>query len=228
MLSHQLPALPPIDSFLAALPEFFKWLAGEVAPRVLAAYPGAPESQVLRGPAGSIHVGGRGASSIEIIRFAASNRLCVDLDYTAQDGKRSRRVIEPYSLRRTKDGNVLLYGVRADNGQDRSYRVDQIQGARVSGRSFTPRYVVELTPMTSLATIPGTARRATDGGGARSSGGYSGRLGAPATGPTYVFRCTVCGREFERKTYDGKLRAHKNRAGADCYGRLGIYVRRKQ
>ena len=29
MLGHQLPALPPIDSFLAALPEFFKWLAGE-------------------------------------------------------------------------------------------------------------------------------------------------------------------------------------------------------
>lgn len=226
MLGHQLPALPPIDSFLAALPEFFKWLAGEVAPRVLAAYPGAQESQVLRGPAGSIHVGG-GASSIEVIRFAASNRLCVDLDYTDQEGKRSRRVIEPYSLRRTKDGNILLYGVRADNGQNRSYRVDQIQGARVTGRSFTPRYVVELTPMTSLATIPDTARRATKGGGAWSSGGYSGRLRATATGPTYVFRCTVCGRNFERKTYDGTLRAHKNRGGADCYGRLGIYIGRK-
>ena len=82
--------------------------------------------------------------------------------------------------------------------------------------------------MTSLATIPDTARRATEGGRARSSGGYSGGLRATATGPIYVFRCTVCGRNFERKTYEGTLRAHKNRAGADCYGRLGIYVRRKQ
>ncbi len=158
MLGHQLPALPPIDSFLAALPEFFKWLAGEMAPRALAVYPGAQEATVLRGPAGSIHVSGRRASSIEVIRFAASNRLCVDLDYIDQDGNRSRRVIEPYSLRRTKDDNILLYAVRADNEQNRSYRVDQIQGARVTDRSFTPRYVVELTPMISLYAIPDTAR----------------------------------------------------------------------
>jgi len=40
-----------------------------------------------------------------------------------------------------------------------------------------------------------------------------------------VFRCTVCGKEFQRKTYDGTLRAHKNRGGRDCYGRFGTYVR---
>jgi len=42
-----------------------------------------------------------------------------------------------------------------------------------------------------------------------------------------VFRCTVCGKEFERKTYVGALRAHKKSGGSNCYGRIGTYVRAK-
>jgi tRNA(Ile2) C34 agmatinyltransferase TiaS len=53
------------------------------------------------------------------------------------------------------------------------------------------------------------------------------RVRAPQTGPTYVFRCTVCGKEFDRKTYDGTLRPHKNRGGQNCYGRFGTYMRTK-
>lgn len=55
---------------------------------------------------------------IEVIRFAAANRLCVDLEYNHK-----HRLIEPYSLRRTRDGYLLLYGVRHQDGQQRSYRV---------------------------------------------------------------------------------------------------------
>lgn len=40
MLGHQLPALPPIESFLGALPEFFAWLGGqERAAPILAVHP---------------------------------------------------------------------------------------------------------------------------------------------------------------------------------------------
>jgi hypothetical protein len=54
MLGHQLPALPPVESFWDALPEFFAWLAGTSTPIAVSAYPLAAGDQVLRAPAGAI------------------------------------------------------------------------------------------------------------------------------------------------------------------------------
>jgi predicted DNA-binding transcriptional regulator YafY len=79
---------------------------------------------------------------IEIIRFAGANRLKILLDYRAESGRRGPRVVEPYSLRRTNDGHLLLYVVN-DHGQPRSYRVDRIVSAVATGETFTPRYLVE-------------------------------------------------------------------------------------
>jgi hypothetical protein len=62
----------------------------------------------------------RGQTFIEAIRFAAANRLLVNLDYRDQQGKRSTRTIEAYSLRRSRAGDVLLMAVRAEDGQPRS------------------------------------------------------------------------------------------------------------
>ena len=147
MLGHQLPALPPIESFLWALPEFFAWLGGqERAAPILAVHPMARNTEVIRGPAGTMGFAVRSPSFIETIRFAAANRMCIDLDYRDEQGRRSTRVIEPYSLRRTQAGDVLLMAVRADSAQARSYRLDRIEGARAMQRTFTPRYPVELTP----------------------------------------------------------------------------------
>jgi predicted DNA-binding transcriptional regulator YafY len=87
------------------------------------------------------------AVPLEVIRFAAANRLCIDLEY---DG--TRRLIEAYSLRRTMDGNLLLFAVKHETGELRSYRVDRIQGATVSQTPFFPRYVIELTPMGPVST----------------------------------------------------------------------------
>jgi predicted nucleotidyltransferase component of viral defense system len=233
MLGHQLPALPPIDSFFGALPEFFSWLAGEQEPVVLAAHPMARNTEVIRGPAGAIGFIGERTSFIEIIRFAASNRLCVDLEYRDEQDRRGTRTIEAYSLRRTQAGDTLLMAVRADNGQPRSYRLDRIESARVTERSFTPRYPVELTPTGPLSTS--YKERGSSGGG--SWGGFSGGMAratraprvprTPRSGGTYIFRCMVCGKQFERQSYDSTLRPHKNRSGWDCYGRTGIYVRTK-
>ena len=154
MLGHQLPALPPVDSFWDALPEFFGWLAGTRAPVAVAPYPMAAGDQVLRVPAGGFRLPGRSTSFIEVIRFAAANYLCVDLDYVDERGRRDTRMIEPYSLRRTLEGNTVLKAVRAQNRLDRTYRVDRIVGARITQQIFVPRYAVELTPIGPLAVAP--------------------------------------------------------------------------
>lgn len=65
-----------------------------------------------------------------------------EINYIAKDGRRGPRVVEPYSLRRTKDGHLLLFVVN-DRGQLRAYRVDRITGIRPTGQVFQPRYLVE-------------------------------------------------------------------------------------
>jgi predicted nucleotidyltransferase component of viral defense system len=233
MLAHQLPALPPIDSFLGALSEFFSWLTGQSEPIVLAAHPMAGNTEILRGPAGAFGNLTGHQPFIETIRFAASNRLCVELDYRDEQGRRDTRLIEAYSLRRSQAGDVLLMASRADSGAARSYRLDRILGARPMQRTFVPRYPIELTP-TGPLSIPETERGSRGGGssgwGLGSSAIRTRRTPvhrAASTGPKYVFRCMVCGKEFERSTYDGTLRPHKNRNKMDCYGTTGVYVRTK-
>ncbi len=219
MLRHQLPALPPVDSFWAALPEFFGWLAGTRAPAAVAPYPLAVGDQVLRIPAGSFRLPGRSTPFIEVIRFAAANHLCVDLDYVDEAGSRDTRTIEPYSLHRTQEGNTVLRAVRSQDQLDRSYRVDRILGARTTQRTFIPRYAVELTPTGPLTVAPTTSRTAV-----RQTGSGQTRRSRVSSGPVYVFRCPVCNKRFDRKSYDGTLCPHKDHAtGRDCYGSYGHY-----
>jgi WYL domain-containing protein len=77
---------------------------------------------------------------IEVIRFAATNHLLVDLTYNGRRG-----LIEPYSLRRTRDGFLLLYAERADSSGHRSYRVDRVQAAVATTTPFTPRAAIEFS-----------------------------------------------------------------------------------
>jgi len=108
MLGHQLPVLPPFETFWNALPDFFQWLGRARIPAApVAARLGRGET-VFRPAVGSLRRQGlRGSGFLESARFAAANRLCVDLGYQG-----SVRRIEPYSLRRTMAGDVLLFGVR--------------------------------------------------------------------------------------------------------------------
>lgn len=77
-----------------------------------------------------------------MIRYAGANRLRVDIDYQAAEGRWGRRRVEPYALRRTLEGNVVLFVVN-DRGQLRSYRTDRIRAAQVTDEPFVPRYRVE-------------------------------------------------------------------------------------
>jgi predicted nucleotidyltransferase component of viral defense system len=220
MLGHQLPSLPPVDLFWTELSEFFRWLSGTVLQPLLPSIPIEVSATVLRGPAGGIRIPGRSTPFIEVIRFAASNHLLVELDYRDEEGNRRTRPIEPYSLRRSREGNVLLCAVNVERQQPRSYRLERIQGATIMSRGFTPRFQIELTPSGPLVApysprASETAPRQQPATRRRTSNAW------PKT--TYVYRCPVCSKRFERTSMDATLRAHKNPSGYACAGRHGIY-----
>ena len=152
MLGHQLQTLPPVEAFWEVLPEFFSWLQTRVMLTEPPKYRLAPGESLLGERTLRLPVPGRVQSYLEIIRFAATNRLCVDLEYQG-----SVRRVEPYSLRRTRDGNIVLHATRASDGEHRSYRVDRIQGARATRQTFSPRFAVELG-LQGSAVIPPTAK----------------------------------------------------------------------
>ncbi len=225
MLEHQLPALLPFTSFWDSLPEIFHWLAGEALAPALPTMPVGANDVLIRERLVGLPSGSRGQSFIEAIRFAAANRLLVEIDYRDKQGKRSTRPIEAYSLRRSQAGDILLMAVRADNGQPRSYLVNSILGVSPTQTSFSPRYPIELTP-SGPQSIPAKSR-SEQSVTIRTSTRRTLRSRSGTGGPTYVYRCPVCRKLFERKTQDPTLRQHKNPAGWPCYGTYGIYVRTK-
>jgi predicted nucleotidyltransferase component of viral defense system len=229
MLAHQLPTCPPFEEFWQELPEVFDWLNEAAAVPMLAAIStGRVAVDAGWRPPAMVRAWGAGANSMETIRFAAANRLCVQLDYTKEDGERTAPTIEPYSVRRTSAGDLLLFGVKADTGESRSYRLDRIRSATVTRQAYRPRYAIELTATGPLDT-PTIARPSAPVAPPRL-----GRLiGAPASrraplpkpargfGVSYTFACTVCGKTFKRSTYDATLNPHKNKQGWPCPGRIG-------
>ena len=220
MLAHQLPVLPPLRDFWDALPEIFGWIeSGAEIPQRAVIQHGVGEIAV-RTRVLPMGVPVRSRSTLAIIRFAAANYLCVDLTYEG-----SVRRIEPYSLRQTAEGNYVLHAIRSDSGDHRSYRVDRMQGAAVTSQVFTPRYAVELTSTGPPAGAPSTAApRPPSMPRIRST-----RRAARTRheGPTYIYRCTICRKTFNRKTMDGSLNPHKNPRGYQCPGTYGAYVRTK-
>ena len=222
MLGHQVPVLPPFEQFWQQLPEVFDWLYRSVEKATPAAIPTMGQAiDTSWHPSSETQAWGLN-QPLEVIRYAASNRLCIDLAYQGD-----HRLIEPYSLRRTQDGNLLLYAVKHDTGENRSYRVDRIEGAKATKTPFVPRYAIELNstgpisaPQTrrALGLVPASPRRT------RHASSWS---AGPkmAFGPSYIFRCSVCGKTFTHKSYDAVLNSHKDKRGYPCSGRVGIYVK---
>lgn len=234
MLAHQLQFLPPMEEFWDQLSEVFRWLEGSTDRPALRSLSGQAGETLL--PREQVSVQSVqptiGRSALESVFFAAANHLCIDLRYD----NRTRR-IEPYSLRRTRDGHLLLYGCKAQTGEIRSYRVDRIQGASVTGQAFSPRFAVELTDRGPSADAP-TIRRPLVGAvsptpprgtrpKARRQQPRRAR-GSTATRPHYVYQCPTCGRRFTHTTRSASLLPHKNRQGSRCSGRRGIFVGIKQ
>jgi predicted nucleotidyltransferase component of viral defense system len=141
MLGHQLPKpLAPFQAFWNALDDVFSWLTGTL---VVSALPRAELGRVdATWEAPKAITSWRHRVPLELLRYAGANRLMVDVDYRAEHGRQGPRRVEPYSLRRTQDGNLVLFVVN-DRGQLRSYRVDRITGIRPTTISFTPKFRVE-------------------------------------------------------------------------------------
>ena len=210
MLAHQLPVLPPFQQFWNELSDVFDWLHQTKEKEVLASVPtygGGAIDETWRPP--PMSQAWHADVPLEIIRFAAANRLCVDLEY-----KNEHRLIEPYSLRRTREGNILLHAVRHEDGQPRSYRVDRIQGAKATNVSFSPRYMIELSASGPLHA-PETERVST-----RRTSSWD----RSSNGPTYVVECPYCDRKFRRKTNSTILKAHKDKDGYPCSSRHGYLI----
>ena len=142
MLEHQLPSLPAVAQFWSSLDDVFAWIDGHLALPTLARaqLTTQPTDETWRAP--PVMVSWREGSPLELIRFAGANRLKVDIDYRAEQGRWGPRVVEPYSLRRTKGGRLVLFVVN-DRGLLRCYGVDRIARVRVTREPFLPRYVVE-------------------------------------------------------------------------------------
>ncbi len=225
MLRHQLAALPPVKSFLEELPDFFNWLGElrgvETEPEEDMAEAETPAASLKTAPAARrpeidtswtiperLTVINRESSLMEKIRFAGANRLCLDLAYD-----RKHRVIEPYAVKRTIGGVLFLQAAHHESGEPRSYLFDKIEGVKVTDTPFNPRGPIEIT-------IAGQLEIKQNVSNAR---GRSSHLG----GPVYIYRCSSCHRLFKKKTMDSVLRSHKNKAGSQCFGSYGAYVRTK-
>ena len=215
MLAHQLPALPSFEQFWVELPEVMKWLYGvvEKVKKEAISFGRVSIDESWQPP--SMAQAWHTEVPVEKIRFAATNRLCVKLYYNNK-----YRLIEPYSLRKTRAGNILLCALRHNSGENRNYRIDRIQGAEVTNETFIPRYTIELTP-----SGPISAPRLT-----RTSSGlsYSGSTGLrhrkSSFGPTYVIECLYCGKKFNHKKMNTRLNPHKDKNGYPCSGRNGYLV----
>lgn len=210
MLSHQVSTLPPFEQFFDELPQVFDWLRGEVVPELPTLAIEEEEGVGIEAPA--LLVPSIGASNIDKIRFAAANRLRLRLTYQG-----SVREIEPYSLARSSEGNLLLQAIKSQTREPRSYRFDRMQGIEVTKTPFTPYYTIEIT---SSGHLP--VHQLTRSAPQRSSTSYRTRSGG---GPTYIFQCSRCGKQFRRKTHDSTMKEHKDRNGRTCYGGYGRYLR---
>ena len=88
---------------------------------------------------GSVEDLGMNASTLERIRFAAANRLCVDVGYEGDV-----QMVEPYSLRKARGGNVVLYACEAGSSECATYRTGGISEVEVTRQTFVPKYANEL------------------------------------------------------------------------------------
>ena len=135
MLAHQLPLLPSLKNFWRELPSFFEWLNNKNIDDSL--------NSITKD--GELWVSGRIKNIyttnfiLEKIKFSALNRLCVELLY-----KGKKEILEPYSFRKNKKGNILFYGFHKKTKKVISFKIEEIQSVNIINKSFKPSYVIEI------------------------------------------------------------------------------------
>jgi hypothetical protein len=148
MLGQGMALKPDFIDHWTELDAFFAWLSGQKFETDLISIKKddaweAPSLTWQRGEPGWL----------EPIRYAAVNHLVINLEYQG-----SRRLVEPYSLRRTRGGDTLFYAVKLQDRATRSYRVVRIQSVEVTKQTYRPAYAVEFTPK-GRVSVPYSPRR---------------------------------------------------------------------
>lgn len=151
MLAHQLPALPPLDSFWQDLEPCFAWIEGGL------------KEQHLVNPTdmdGEIFYPGRITDAFSIdsvihkIQFAAANRVCLTITY-----KDKIRTVEPLSFRQAKDGNRVFYAYEPESNQAKAFSLLKIQDVKITNIPYSERqYPIEINARGHVA-MPLTKRR---------------------------------------------------------------------
>lgn len=139
MLAHQLPSLPPLESFWSQLQPFFLWLQSQLEEQQL------PTSPTITGQSfqvSQVQGGlGREISDLNKIQFAAANRRCIKLRYHNRT-----RTVEPLSFRiNTQNRNQLFYGLERDAGHVKSYSIAKFQSVEITNESYIEQYPVEIS-----------------------------------------------------------------------------------
>jgi len=160
-LAHQLPVLPDVVGFIDSLKEALTWWiepaqataqpqpvpmrTGETtAPRELFPYQRPARRLGLGGRASPSGLAATSRTSLERIRYAARNHLCLRVRY-----KGVSRLVEPYSLRLPTTGNTLLYVWERQRGhvwtgQIKAFNLPAVRDVEVTSQAFVPRHYVEL------------------------------------------------------------------------------------
>lgn len=137
MLAHQLPVLPELKSFWEELPLFFDWLHGItnnsqiVEPLI--------EDGVVFQPDFSVNANSIN-TIIERIRFAAANRVCIEIKY-----HKKNRTVEPLSFRKSKAGKNFLVGYEINSSKIKRYNLLEIERVDITDRAYSERrYPVDI------------------------------------------------------------------------------------
>jgi predicted DNA-binding transcriptional regulator YafY len=81
-------------------------------------------------------------TALAVIAQEAKASRTVIIDASELDGSREVREVEPYSLRQRSTG-VLFFAWCLEREEIRSWRVENLNSAQPTGRSFAPRFDVE-------------------------------------------------------------------------------------
>jgi predicted nucleotidyltransferase component of viral defense system len=142
MLGHQLPNLPLREPFWNELPNLFSWLYGKESQPTHESLPLPKDIDSIWQPPSMICSWGA-PIPLELVRYAGANHLCVEFknDHDETD------VLEPYNLRKNKDGELVLLAVKHGTGETFSYQVAHMKEIIITEIPFIPRYLIELTPL---------------------------------------------------------------------------------
>ena len=149
MLNHQLPSLPPLESFWRDIEPFFDWLNGSLQEERLVG-PVIDDSVTFQ--PGRISNADSINAILEKIKFSAASRVCVTLLYYDKE-----RTIEPLSFRKTGNGNKLFYGYERESSQTKVFSLSKIQDVAITNLPYIEKYPVEINA-TGKITMPPVRR----------------------------------------------------------------------